>query len=104
MISVNWAKVGPYGISGKCPERFLQRYIFATVKSQHCPIRGATLVHRNQAGDGQMYRTLRGAAAVAYLAGAFGFAYYDMLARANWHVVSVIEYGATWPLRLLSAV
>ena len=51
-----------------------------------------------------MYRTLRGVAAVAYLAGAFGFAYYDMLARANWHVVSVIEYGATWPLRLLSAV
>ncbi len=51
-----------------------------------------------------MYRTLRGVTAVAYMAGAFGFAYYDMLVRADWHVVSVIEYGATWPLRLLSAV
>ncbi len=51
-----------------------------------------------------MYRTLRGVTAVAYMAGAFGFAYYDMLVRADWHVVSVIEFGATWPLRLFSLV
>ncbi len=62
------------------------------------------MVRDNQTGHEQMYRTQRGVAAVAYLAGAFGFAYYDMLVRANWHVVSVIEYGATWPLRLLSLV
>ena len=51
-----------------------------------------------------MYRMLRGVVAAAYLAGAFGFAYYNMLVGANWNVVSVIEYGATWPLRLLSLV
>ncbi len=51
-----------------------------------------------------MYRTQRGVAAVVYLAGAFGFAYYDMLVQADWNLESVIGYGATWPLRLLSLV
>lgn len=51
-----------------------------------------------------MYRTQRGVAAVVYLIGAFGFAYYDMLARANWNVESIIGYGATWPLQLLHLV
>ena len=51
-----------------------------------------------------MYRTQRGVAAVAYLAGVFGFAYYDMVIRADWNLVSVIEYGATWPLRLLNLI
>jgi hypothetical protein len=51
-----------------------------------------------------MYRTQRGVAAIAYLAGAFGFAYYDMLVRADWNLESVIGYSATWPLRLLSLV
>ncbi len=39
-----------------------------------------------------------------YLAGVFWFAFYDMVIQADWNVVSVIEYGATWPLRLLSLV
>ncbi len=51
-----------------------------------------------------MYRTQRGVAAVVYLAGAFWFAYYDMLVRADWNFESVIGYGATWPLQLLSLV
>ncbi len=51
-----------------------------------------------------MYRTQRGVAVVVYLAGAFGFAYYDMLFQADWNLESVIGYGATWPLRLLSLV
>ncbi len=51
-----------------------------------------------------MYRTQSGVVAVTYLAGAFGFAYYDMLVRGNWNLESVIGYGATWPLRLLSLV
>jgi hypothetical protein len=51
-----------------------------------------------------MYRTLRGVAAIAYLAGAFGFAFYDMVIQANWHVVSVIEFGASWPMQLFSLV
>ena len=62
------------------------------------------MVRDNQAGHEQMYRTQRGVAAVAYLAGAFGFAYYDMLVLADWNLESVIGYGATWPLRLLSLV
>ena len=51
-----------------------------------------------------MYRTQRGVAAIAYLAGAFGFAFYDMLVQANWNLESVIGYGATWPIRLLGLV
>ena len=51
-----------------------------------------------------MYRTQRGVVAAAYLAGVFGFAYYDMVIRADWNLVSIIEYSATWPLRLLSLV
>ena len=51
-----------------------------------------------------MYRTQSGVAAIAYLAGAFGFAFYDMVIQANWNLESVIEYGATWPLRLFSLV
>ncbi len=51
-----------------------------------------------------MYRTQRGVATVAYLAGVFGFAYYDMLIRADWNLESVIGYSATWPLRLLGLV
>ncbi len=49
-----------------------------------------------------MYRTQRGVAVRVYLAGAFWFAYYDMLVRTDWNLESVIVYGATWPLRLLS--
>ena len=51
-----------------------------------------------------MYRTQRGAAAVAYLTGVFGFASYDMLVRAYWNLESVIGYASTWPLRLLSLI
>ncbi len=63
-----------------------------------------SLVRDNQAEHGQMYRTQRGVAAVVYLAGAFWFAYYDMLVRADWNLESVIGCGVTWPLRLLSLV
>ena len=51
-----------------------------------------------------MHRTKKGAAAIAYLAGAFGFAFYEMVHRAEWNVESVIEYSAKWPLRLLDLV
>ncbi len=61
-------------------------------------------VRDKQAGYEQMYRTQSGVAAVTYLAGAFWFAYYDMLVRANWNLESVIGYGATWPLQLLGLV
>ena len=62
------------------------------------------MVCNNQYGHEQMYRTQRGVAVVAYLAGAFGFAYHGMLVRADWNLESVIEYSATWPLQLLSLV
>ncbi len=81
-----------------------REYTFGTAKSQHCPTCGATFIRDKQTGHGQMYRTQRGVAVVVYLAGAFWFAYYDMLVRADWNLESVIGYGATWPLRLLSLV
>jgi hypothetical protein len=53
-------------------------------------------------GYQRMLRTQNGLLALTYLLGAIGFAYYDMLIRANPDLESVIGYGATWPLRLFS--
>ena len=39
-----------------------------------------------------------------YLAGAFGFAYYDFLIRANSDLGSLIVYSAAWPLHVWSGV
>ncbi len=49
-----------------------------------------------------MLRTQNSILAVAYLVGAIGFAYYDLLVRANPDLESVIGYGASWPLRVFS--
>lgn len=49
-----------------------------------------------------MSTTLNGLLALTYLLGAIGFATYDLLIRANPNLESVIGYGATWPLRVLS--
>jgi hypothetical protein len=51
-----------------------------------------------------MFRTHHGILTLLYLAGAFGFAYYDLLVRANGDLGSLIAYGAAWPLHLWSLV
>ena len=48
-----------------------------------------------------MIRTHNAIVTLAYLSGAIGFAYYDLLIRANGDLGSVIAYGASWPLHLL---
>ncbi len=51
-----------------------------------------------------MHIRQKGAAAIAYLAGAFGVAFFELVFQADWNVESVIEYSAEWPLRLLDLV
>ena len=51
-----------------------------------------------------MFRTHHGILTLFYLAGALGFAYYDLLVRANGNLGSVIAYGAAWPLYVWSLV
>ena len=53
-------------------------------------------------GHERMLRTQNGILALTYLVGAIGFAHYDLLVRANSNLESVIGYGASWPLRVLS--
>ncbi len=49
-----------------------------------------------------MFRTQNSIMVFTYVIGAVGFAYYDMLIRANPNLESVIGYGASWPLRVFS--
>jgi len=49
-----------------------------------------------------MLRFQNGILALTYALGAVGFAYYDMLIRANPNLESVVKYGATWPLRVFN--
>ncbi len=49
-----------------------------------------------------MLRIQNGILTLTYVVGAFGFATYDMVIRANPDLESVIGYGASWPLRVFN--
>lgn len=51
-----------------------------------------------------MYGTQRSVAAIVYLAGVFGFGFYDLVARANWDLFDALGYGARWPITLFQMI
>lgn len=51
-----------------------------------------------------MLRFNSGILTLVYFSGAVGFAYYDLLIRANGDLSSLIAYGAAWPLHVWSGI
>ncbi len=51
-----------------------------------------------------MLRFGNGILMLTYLAGALGFAYYDLLIRANGDLGSLIVYSAAWPIHVWNGV
>ena len=49
-----------------------------------------------------MYRTQRNVALFTYLAGVFGFTFYDAIVHANWSALDALGNGAQWPLLVLA--